>query len=565
MPKKDAPVVLKKKLMSKLRIIPLGGGPGQVTKNMYVYEYGDDAIIIDCGIGFPEEAVYGINVLIPDIDYLKNNYNKKIHGIIISHAHDDHYAGLPYLLADFAQVPIYTSKLTAGFLQEKLSDFGLTAKINIFQENDKFKFGPFSLEFIYVTHSVPDTHHILIHTPFGIIYHGSDFKFDLTPVDGRPPNFQKIANAGQQNVLCMLSDSLGSERSGFSLSESNLTAMFHREIQNCSGRFIVSAVSSSIHRLQQSINVAASHNRQIAFIGRSMEQNSKIAQKLGFLQLPKKSIIHKRKISTIPDNKLCLLIAGSQGQESSSLTRFASGDHPLVKVKSTDKIVISSEPIPGNEQAVARVVDDLSQAGAKVIYSDIKDDLHVSGHASGSELQLLMELIKPKYLYPIGGTFRHLIQYRELALAMGFTKNQVIIPQSAQVIEFSSDGKFNLAETLKLKDVIVDGQLIGDVGPVVLSDRKKMARAGIIIITLPLSKSGNLIGSPQIVTRGFVFVKQSTQLLDHLKREVQSILPQSLKSVDSFKLKRQIEKHLHKIILQLTGREPLILSAIIQV
>jgi len=551
--------------MNKLRIIPLGGGPGQVTKNMFVYEYGDDAIIVDCGIGFPEETVYGINVLIPDIDYLKNNYHKKIHGIVISHAHDDHYAGLPYLINDLKNIPIYTSKLTAGFAQEKFSDFGLNVKINTFNEDSKIKLGPFSFEFIYVTHSVPDTHHILIHTPIGLVYHGSDFKFDLTPVDGRPPNFQKIANAGQQNVLCMLSDSLGSERPGFSLSESGLTAMFHREIQNCPGRFIVSAMSSSIHRLQQAINVAANNGRKIAFIGRSMEQNTTIAQKLGFLKLPQKSIVHKRKISTIPDNRLCLLIAGSQGQESSSLTRFASGDHQLVKVKPTDKIVISADPIPGNEQAVARVVDDLSQAGAKVAYSDLKDDLHVSGHASGSELQLLMELVKPKYLYPIGGTFRHLVQYRELALDMGFTKNQIIIPKSAQVIEFSSSGQINFAETLKLKDIIVDGQIIGDVGPVVLSDRRKMARAGIVVVTLSLDKSGKLIGSPEIITRGFVFVKKSSLIIDNLKNEVKSILPKSLNINNSFKIKRQIEKHLHKIILQTTGREPLILSAIIQV
>ncbi|MFC1627353.1 ribonuclease J [Patescibacteria group bacterium] len=453
----------------KLKIIPLGGGPGMVTNNMYVYEWGNDQLIVDCGIGFPDDKVSN-DILIPDINYLKqsakNNQRfrttqkvrnlNNIHGILLTHGHDDHHAALPHILPEIGYPPVYASRLTAGFCQDKLQEFNIKQKINIVKESDQLKIGPFTIDPIHVTHSVPDTFHYMITTPVGAIYHGSDFKFDLTPLDNRTPNFSKIISLSKKGVLCLLSDCLRSERSGFTPSESTVSKALHRELSHCPGRLIFTTMSSQIHRIQQAIDVAHKYGRKIAFIGRSMESNAQIASRLGFLHLPKKSLATKQQIKKIPDHKLCLIVAGSQGQESSSLTRYAAGSHRFLKLRPADKVIYSVDIIPGNEQAVYNVIDELNKKGLDVVYQETVDDLHVSGHASAGELQLLMEMTNPHYLYPIGGSFRHMRQYQRLAEQIGFRKDQTIFPQSAQVVEFDQNGTYRLAETLKLNQIRIN-------------------------------------------------------------------------------------------------------------
>lgn len=440
---------------NNLRIIPLGGGPGMVTNNMYLYQYGNDAIIVDCGIGFPDDKETN-DILIPDVSYLENNPQINIKGILLTHGHDDHHAALPHILPKIGNYPIYASRLTAGFAQDRLKDFKLNQKITVFKESDQIELGPFTIHPIHVTHSVPDTYHFVIKTPVGDIYHGSDYKFDLTPIDHRPPNFKKIVNLSQKGILCLISDCLRGEREGFTPSESSLTPAIHREFSNWPGRLIFTTMSSQIHRIQQAIDVANRLDRKICFVGRSMERNVTTASKLGFLKISPKNTIKPHQLKNHQDRQVCVIIAGSQGQESSSLTRFASGTHRLLKLKLTDKVIYSSDIIPGNEALVYKVLDQIAKVGATANHSEMIDDLHVSGHASAGEIKLLMELVNAHFVYPIGGSFRHMRQYEILAKTMGYTKNQIIMPKTAQVLEFDHSGNFNLTETLKLEEIRIN-------------------------------------------------------------------------------------------------------------
>ena len=375
---------------------------------------------------------------------------------MLSHGHDDHHAALSYLLPKLGNAPLYASRLTAGFIMNRFKDFRIQKKVNIINENDRLQLGPFTIDPIHVTHSVPDSFHFAIHTPAGIIYHGSDFKFDLTPIDDRPPNFKKIVAIGNQGVRCLLSDCLGSERPGFTPSEKNVFTGIHREMNSCTGRLIFTTMSSNIHRIQQAINVAVNCGRKVIFLGRSLERNVDIASRLGFLKLPRKNIINKKQFKQIPDSQLCVLIAGSQGQESSSLTRYASGEHRFLKPKPTDKVIFSADIIPGNEQLVYQVIDELAYRQITVAYSEIIDDLHVSGHASAGEMKLLIELTKPQYLYPFGGNYRHMYRYQQLAVDIGYRPNQVLLPVLGQIVEFDSQGQANLGEVLKIKPVYIN-------------------------------------------------------------------------------------------------------------
>lgn len=442
--------------MNNLRIVPLGGGAGTVTANMWLYEYGRDGLIVDCGIGFPEDKVSD-DVLIPDISYLIGR-SVKLHGVILTHGHDDHIAALSYLLPRLGQVPVFASRLTACLAQDKLSEFDINQKITVIKDTDRLNLGPFTVEPIHVTHSVPNTFHLAITTPLGKIYHGADFKFDITPLDNRPPDFKKIVRLAERGVLCLLSDCLRSERPGFTPSETTLTSALEREVRRCPGRLIFTTMSSQIHRIQQAIDIASEHGRKVSFIGRSMEKNALISRRLGYLYFSQKQIIDKKKIKAVPDHKLCLIVAGSQGQETSSLTRYTSGSHKLLKLKPNDSVVYSTDIIPGNEQLVYKVVDELSRQGVRVAYEDTDDDLHVSGHASAGELQLLMQLVAPQLLYPIGGSFRHMRAYANLAAALGWRQEQIILPAAKQVVEFYPDRRYRLAEVLGLKYQYVQTQ-----------------------------------------------------------------------------------------------------------
>lgn len=548
-----------------LKIIPLGG-LGSVTKNMFAYEADGQILLVDCGIGFPDENMPGVDLLIPDITWLLDKIDKIV-GMVLTHGHDDHVASLPYILPQLkSNFPIFASPLTAAFAKSRLMEFKIDKKILILDDNRPLSLGKFVVSSIKVTHSVPDTRHLVIETPAGAVYHGSDFKFDLTPIDGVKPDFSKIAEFGRRGISLLLSDSLRSEKKGFSLSESTLTDSFEDEIRTTRGKFIVTTMSSNVHRIQQAVSVAAARGRKIAFIGRSIEQNIRDAEFLHMIHLPRKMIIDRRSIQRIPDKNLCLIIAGSQGQAGSSLVRAAAEEHDFVKLKAGDKVVFSSDPIPGNETAVYATIDMLSRQGIDVVYPDINDQLHVSGHASSGELMLLMELVKPKFLMPIGGTYRHMIQYRKLAVKMGFDEKNVFLLDSGQTLALESPSQARRGETIQLKNVMVDGLGVGDIGPVVLRDRQNLARDGIVIAILPIEhETGKLAGTVELVSRGFVFVKESRQLFAEAEAFIEKFLTKQPVGTGWRTAKDEIANRLQQFFYLKTNRSPMVVPVIIEV
>lgn len=546
-----------------LRFIPIGG-IGGVTKNMYVYEYQDQILVVDCGIGFPDATMLGVDLLIPDVAYLEARKDKIV-GMLLTHGHDDHIAGLPYILPNLGNIPIYGSKLTIGFAKERLADFNVTANTQLLPDDQPLRLGVFSIETVRITHSVPDARHLVITTPEGVMYHGSDFKFDLTPVDGILPEFQKMAVIGKRGVLCLLSDCLRSEKPGWSLSESILEQTFEREIRDSRGKFIVTAMSSNVHRIQQAIDVAARHGRKIALVGRSVENNVMTAVRLGLMRLPEKMMIKKQRIKHLRPAEVCVIIAGSQGQPGSSLVRAVEEDHDFVTINPEDKVVFSTEPIPGSENAVYATIDSLSKQGVDVAYSDVDDALHVSGHGYSGEQKLLMALLKPQYLIPIGGTFRHMVQYRKLATEMSYKQDQVMLLEDGQVVEFGQ-GQVRKAEVVPLKNVMVDGLGIGDVGKIVLRDRKTMSKEGIVVVMVPVSQqTGQMGGEVEVISRGFVFMKEAQGLVEQIKEKVKLSLPSHGVITDWQGVRKNIEERLGEFLYQETGRSPLILTVVMEV
>lgn len=548
--------------MSKLSIIPLGG-MGNVTKNCFVYEYEDQMLIIDCGIGFPESSMLGIDVLIPDVSYIKDRLSKGSHivGMCLTHGHDDHIAGLGYILPQLPDFEIYGSQLTAAFATSRLADHDIEKQVNVVNDDRPVKLGVFTIEYIQMTHSVPHTRHLAITTPEGVIYHGSDFKFDLTPVDGVLPDFGKIARIGEQGVLCLLSDCLRVERKDWSPSEMTLAPTFEREIADCEGKFIVTLMSSNIHRVGLVAKTAIEHGRKLVFLGRSIEQNVQLAQQLHVLEIPEQFIVNKKKMDAYQDHELCVVIAGSQGQPGSSLVRAVYGEHPLLQVGKKDKVVFATEPIPGNESNVYDAIDELSRNSIDVAYPDVDHGLHVSGHAGATEQQLLISMLKPQYLLPIGGTDRHRVQYTKLALDMGYTDAHVLIPASGQVIEFSG-ARAKYGQTIPLKEMMVDGLGVGDVGTSVLTDRKTMAEEGMIVLMIPVKDGVYNTSALEVVSRGFVFMKKSDDVIRIIKEEATDVLNQG---GDEGELKRSIEKRLTKRMDAILGRTPLILPVFMKV
>jgi len=549
---------------NKLKIIPIGG-VGDVTKNLYIYEYGNDIIVVDCGIGFPQEEMLGVDFVIPDITYLRQNRDK-IRAIILTHGHDDHIGALPYILPEI-NVPIYGSRLTVALAEVKLKEANINYKANVVDLKQTIRIGTFLIEFVHVTHSIPDATNLIIKTPIGTIYHGSDFKFDWTPIDGQPTEAGKIALAGQNGIVCLLSDCLGSERPGYTLSEQIIEETFEQEIRNCMGKFIVTTQSSNISRLNQAIKVALRHNRKICFVGRSLDQNMEVATRLKYVQFPQNAVIKVEEIKKYPDQTLCLLVAGSQGQASSALSRIANNAHKQIKIKPNDVIVISSDPIPGNENAVHTLIDTLTKQGAKVSYSEVLDNLHVSGHASQNDLMLLIGLTKAKYLFPIGGTYRHMKQYSLLAKMLGYDANHILLVDDGQVIEFDSTGKSHLGKKLEIKNVLVDGLGVGDVSNVVLRDRKVLSEEGIVIVIVPLEgDSGKVSGEADIISRGFVYMKQSGELISEAKQVVKDCLKeQQGRIVDWQYVRRHIQDSLEEFLYKETKRRPMILPVIVEV
>lgn len=559
-----------KQKSDSIRIIPLGG-VGDVTKNMYVYEYRtspqiiSDILIVDCGIGFPDEAMYGIDLVIPDISYLRDKKDK-VRAIVLTHGHEDHIAALPYTLPEI-KVPVYGTRLTAALAEVKLRDFGLQTHINVVSDKDILRFDHFTVEFVHVTHSIPDATNLIIRTPVGIFYHGSDFKFDWTPIDGKQTEVGKIAAASSERILCLLSDCVRVESPGYTLSEQIIEDTLEKEIKDCNGKFIFTTQSSNISRIQQAINVAIRNNRKVAFLGRSIEENVEVTRKLKYLEFPDMFVVSEKDIKRHNPKELALIVTGSQAQPRSALSRIAERQHKYVSINQGDVVVFSADPIPGYENAVHNLIDVLTAAGARVIYSEVTDELHVSGHGGAQDLALMIGLTSPKYIIPIGGTIRQMRHYAELAKKMGYKENQLILPSAGDIIEFDNNKNVKIAGKVDLKNIMVDGLGVGDIGNVVLRDRQTMANEGIVVVVVPIEQAtGRVTAEPDIISRGFVYMKESGKLIDEAKKVIVGSLRLKKDRIFDWQyVRKQIEGNLEEFLYRETHRRPLILSVVIKV
>lgn len=548
-----------------LKIIQLGG-MGKVTQNMYVYEYQDEILLVDCGIGFPDIYMPGVDVLIPDISYLhkKLEEGKQIVGMVLTHGHDDHIAATPYILPELPEFPIYASALTAGFAENRMAESEAQGrKVTVLIDTQPVKIGQyFEVESLAMTHSVPDTKHFAIRTPEGLIYHGTDYKIDFEPVDRVLPDFDAISRISQEGVLCLLMDCLRVERDNWTPSESACGPALAYEIEHTDGKAIVTLMSSHIHRIQQVVNAAQESGRRVAFIGRSVEQNVEVALRLKKLHISPEIMIDKRDIENYKDPELCIIIAGSQGQEGSSLVRAVYGDHPAIQIRPHDKVIFSADVIPGNEIPYYAAIDELSRNGVQVVYPDINENLHHSGHASSKEQQMLLALVKPKYVMPIGGQDRHREKFHEIvASRLGYEGKHILIPRHGEVVEFQ-DGNWKVAETVALRSRMVDGLGVGDVGRTVLADRRVLGEDGMIVVVIPRGKDGYNLREMHIESRGFVFMKEAEDVIKFIKDTVAEIIASGDKMSEE-ELSRKIEKKLSRKLNKIIQRTPMILPIFI--
>lgn len=545
-----------------LRILSLGGV--NVTKNMYVYETQKDIIIVDCGLGFPDENMPGIDLIIPDITYLRDRMGK-IRAMFLTHGHEDHRGSLPYILPELPKIPIYSTKLTIGLAKAKCDESGIIADFREINYAETITHGDFSVNFVHVTHSIPDAANLIIRTPAGIVYHGPDFKFDWTPVDGFPTDVQKIAKISDEGVSLLLSDCVRVEKQGYTPSEQKIEETFEQQSQKCHGKLIITTTSSNISRIQQAVNVAVRHNRKIVFAGRSIEQNAEVAVRLGYLNLPKGGVIKIEEVARYNSNQIMVLATGSQGQDNAALSKIANGEHKI-RIKDGDFVIFSQDPIPGSEGAIDELINTLIKAGAEVLYSTILDDAHVSGHEAADGLKLMLALTKPKFVWPIGGSPRHLKQYAKLAMSMGYKPEQILIPNEGQIIKLEN-GKVTIEGNFEIKNILIDGLGIGDVGNVVLRDRLMMSADGIVMVVIPVERaSGNITGEIDIVSRGFVYMKESDKLINEAKQVIIDSLTGGQVNMSDFRfVRRRITDSLEKFLFQATHRRPLILPVIVEV
>lgn len=553
--------------MSELRIIPLGG-ISTVTQNMFIYEYENELLIVDCGIGFPDIYMPGVDLLIPDISYLLSllDAGKEIVGMILTHGHEDHIGATSYLLPELPEFPIYASPLTAGFTQKRLEEKGINKKIEVIDHSHEFQIGRyFTIQAVRLTHSVPDTRHFVITTPQGIIYHGSDYKLDPTPVDGRTTDMELISHIGNKGVLAMTIDCLRVEQPVWSKSESTVGAIIEDTMMKTNGKFIMTLMSSHIHRIQQTVNAAQKLHRKVVFVGRSVEQNIEVAMSLGQLDIPREMIVDKKYINEVDDSKVCVIIAGSQGQEGSSLMRAVYGEHQVIQIKPNDTVVFSATAIPGNEIAYYGAIDELCRNGVQVLYPDILPGIHQSGHASTPEQQELVSLLKPQYIMPVGGADRHRYKFFEfVAEKLGYTRKQILTPDNGEIIGFTANGP-RVVESIQLRARAVDGLGIGDVGPVVLSDRKALSEAGIIVLIIPKNGKQYDLGAIEVVSRGFVFMKEADEVIQFIKKSVAEIVVEKQKEAsDEEGLKKTIEKRLARKLFKVIRREPIIMTVVVK-
>ena len=557
-----------------VRISSLGGF-GDVTQNMFVYEYipnGDASksqiIIVDCGVGFPEEDAFGVDLQIPDTHYLEDKKDR-ILGIFITHGHEDHIGAIRFILPILGKnIPVFAPKLAAAFIEARLFEVDIKANLQTYDDTSlPINKGIFSIDPIRVTHSIPDTYHFAITTPIGIFYHGSDFKFDLFPLDGKGADFSHIARVGQTGkVIALMSDSLGSDHEGWSPSESSIAQNFKQEIVSAKGRVFVTSISSNIIRWTQAIEYGKSVGRKIVIVGFSVDRAIKIAKDLGYLTLNDNDIVPVERVKNFTENKLMFLVAGFAGQPDSALSKMVMGKH-RVKIKSGDKVIFSSpDYIPGTTSNIYTMIDVLSKMGAEVVYGE-KEELHVSGHGYQKEHALLINLVKPKYLLPIGGNFRHLKCYQSIAKKIGYTEDKVILPDFDASVTFHNDGTFDTNNHLSLRKILIDGFGIGDVGTTVLRDRKLLAEDGMFSVVLLVNKTtGQLEKDPVVLSRGFVFVKENTDLINYLKQEIANKFRETTSTPANFDfIREEVQAHIEEIIKEKTGRQPMVLPLVIEV
>jgi ribonuclease J len=548
----------------KLMVIPLGG-LGEIGKNMTVIQYGNDIIVIDAGLAFPDDDMFGIDLVIPDMSYLIENRDK-VRAVVITHGHEDHIGGLSYLLNE-VNVPVYATKLVCGLIEGKLKENHITNyTLNEVQHGDEVQIGCMKVGFIHTNHSIPDASALYFRTPVGTIVHTGDFKMDLTPVDGRQMDIHKFAELGRRGVLLLMSDSTNAERAGYTESETTVGHAFRKAFRAAKGRIILATFASNISRIQQAINTAVQFKRKVTVLGRSMVNNVQIAIELGYLDVPEGVLIEPDELNRYPDDQILILTTGSQGEPMAGLSRMASNNHRSVSIMPGDTVIISATPIPGNETGVGRTIDNLMRLGANVIAGRDKK-IHVSGHASQEELKLMLELIKPKYFIPVHGEYRMLKTHGDLAVMMGVAKDHVLIGDNGQIFEFSNRSGHKTGH-VNAGRVFVDGLGVGDVGNIVIRDRQQLAMEGVVIVVMTLAKgTSHPLAGPDIVSRGFVYVRDSEELIREAHDRVAAVLERcEAGNIREWAvIKSQVRDTLSRYLYEKTRRRPMILPIIMEV
>ncbi len=553
------------KIKQKLKVIPLGGLQ-EIGKNITVFEYGDDIIVVDCGLTFPEDDMLGIDLVIPDISYLAKN-REKVRGIILTHGHEDHIGAVPYFLKEI-NVPVYGTRLTLGLLKYKLEEHGLlsmTEMVDV-EPGGTFELGAFKVEFIRTNHSIADSVALALHTPVGIVVHTSDFKIDYTPIEGKATDLARLSDLGKKGVLLLMCDSTNAERPGYTMSERTVGETFEEIFMDAKSRIIVASFASNVHRIQQVIDAACKFNRKVTVVGRSMVNVVNVAMELGYLNVPEGIMIDVDLIDKYPPDRMVIITTGSQGEPMSALSRMAVNEHKKVEIEPGDLIIISASPIPGNEKSIFRVINELFKKGADVIYESLAD-VHVSGHACQEELKLIHNLVKPRFFMPVHGEYRHLKQHANLASKMGMPSENIFVMEIGKVLELSSDSA-KINGNVSSGRILVDGLGVGDVGSIVLRDRKLLSQDGLIVVVITTEKeSGQIVAGPDIITRGFVYVRESEDLIEEARDIIKKTLAklEGKKGNDWSAKKGIIKDDLREYLYEKTKRKPMILPIIMEI
>ena len=547
-----------------LKIIPIGG-LNEIGKNMTLLEYNDQILIIDCGMTFPEDEMYGIDIVIPDFSYVIENRDKLV-GMVITHGHEDHIGAIPYLLKN-VKLPVYGTRLTLGLVENKLKEHQVVGDLRTIKAGDKIQLGDFKIETIRTTHSIADSICLAITTPAGVIFHSGDFKIDYTPIDGEPIDFSRLAEIGKKGVTLMMCDSTNAVRPGFTSSERVVGQTIENIFRTAKTRIIIATFSSNVHRVQKIIESAVKVGRKVAISGRSMENVVALAIELGYLDIPPGTLVDLRMTKNIPDDKLVIITTGSQGEPMSALSRIASGEHKSVKLKKGDMVILSSTPVPGNEKTVSNVVNKLFEKGEEVIYSDIAD-IHVSGHACQEELKLLHSLIKPKFFMPVHGEYRHLIQHARLAESLGMKSENIFVLDNGDILTVSKNRAHKTEQQVDADAILVDGLGVGDVGNIVLRDRKLLSESGLIIVVAAIDReSHQVVSGPDIISRGFVYVRENEKLIEEARQVAEEAIEKCQKKniKDWNTMKSKVRDSLGSYIYQTTKRDPIILPIFLEV